>query len=225
MKWLVPVCFLAGPALALWSHFTNYWLGYSETETALLWCDPFVDLFSGAIVFLFILGVFFVALGKKTWRLPATLAVFAFWPLAFLTLWLLPAGGIATVHGLHDRILHDYKLDDLRRFAHEVDDAHLLTSGFINHGDINSLPLDQQAAFHRLHEHFPFMNWLRNGIALTGPSLINYQDPGVVNFEWGGALSGHWGCSIRLDGKCSDPSPGAYFYVQRASDDIYFYFE
>lgn len=229
MKIACIFCLILAIVLVVLNHSAEYWLGYSESQRALLAADPIIGLMleSALFLILFILALSTIFLKKHRLWLLSTVAIF--WPLVILTVMLtrhvLEPGGSLIMRGLHDRVMHDYTLADLRHFAKDVNEAGLIKIDWINHGDVSAMGDAQKKTFAQLRKKYPFMIWMDDGRILHGPSLLNYGQEGVVDFEWGGALTGHWGCSISIDGSKNDPSLLNPAFVIRVSDDIYFFFD
>jgi energy-coupling factor transporter transmembrane protein EcfT len=234
MKTASIACLVLASLLVVLNHLANYWLGYSETIRAEFAADPVIGLFSmESAPFLILIILAIITLFLKKHRVWLLAVLISFWPLViligFLTLTFCGTGPSLILRGLHDRIMHDYTLDDLRHFASDVDQAGILKSGqgYVDHGDISSLNLtyEQKEAFAQLRKKYPFMHWMDEGRFLHGPSILNYEEKGVVDFEWGGALSGHWGCSISTNGTKNASHPDSQAVILRLSDDIYLYFD
>jgi hypothetical protein len=181
------------------------------------------------MLFLFLIVLVIVALFLKKHRVWLLAGLISFWPLViligFLTQTFCGTAPSLVLRGLHDRIMHDYTLDDLRHFASDVDQAGILKSGWVNHGDISYLTPQQKEAFEQLRKKYSFMHWMDDGRILTGPSILNYGEKGDVAFEWGGALPGHWGCSISINGSKNEPYPDSQAVILRLSDDIYLFYD
>jgi len=228
MKTASIACLVLGSLLVVLNHLANYWSGYSETSGALFVADPVFGLgFMESILFLILIILFIVTLCLKKHRVWVLIGLIIFWPVSvltgFLTVTFCGSGASLVLRGLHDRIMHDYTLDDLRHFARDVNQAGILKSGWVNHGDISSLTPQQKDAFDQLRREYPFMHWMDDGRMSHGPSILNYGEKDVVDFEWGGALPGHWGCSISVNGSKNEPQPDPQIITLRLSDDIYLF--
>jgi hypothetical protein len=148
------------------------------------------------------------------WATGAILGVAALFGLRSIV----PAPDNLAIRGLRDRIMRDYTLEDLRRFARDIDkQVHdvSLVDGFVN-----ELPADQAATIKALRVKYPFMYWTKEGQFTFGPSI--FENDGVVDMDWGGALPGHWGVSISAHGEKNTPAPAHMPFIP-VSDDIYFY--
>jgi len=172
--------------LVVLNHLASYWLGYSETPRALLIADPVFGLgFMESILFLILVILFIVTLFLKKHRVWVLIGLIIFWPVVvltgFLTVTFCASGASLVLRGLHDRIIHDYTLDDLRHFAKDVDQAGILKSGWVNHGDISDLTPQQKDAFAQLKKRYSFMRWMDDGRFLHGPSILG--EKGIVCFE------------------------------------------
>jgi len=231
MKTSSIVCLALAGFLVVFNHLSNYWLGYSESKMAFAATDPILGLLVeiGLFACLFCLVMFSLSRKPRSW-LPLG-SLFAFWPIVILTFVLtktcfgLPGSLIA--HGLRDRVMHDYTLEDLRHFARDVSQGISFKSstGFgkwINHGDTSELTETEKRLYAQLKEKYSFLHWMDNEKGSGGPSILNQGDDGIVNFEWGGPL-GHWGCSVSINGAKNEPVPDPDTTIFRVSDDIYFY--
>ena len=156
MKTISILCLAFASLLVVLNHAAEYWLGYSESSQALLASGP-IFIF-GAESILFLVFVFlalstYLTNKHRAWCLSM---VVIFWPLVILTFVLLQiflgSTGALIVRGLHDRVMHDYTLNDLRQFAKDVDQARLIKVGWINHGDLSYLTDDQKAVFYILQK-------------------------------------------------------------------------
>jgi len=233
MKTASIACLVLAGLLEVLNHWANYWFGYSETMRADLAADPILGFIAKSIPFLILIVLFIVALFLKKHRVWLLAGLISFWPLVtltgFLTQTFCGTAPSLVLRGLHDRLVHDYTLDDLRHFASDVDQSGILKSGqgYVDHGDISSLNLtyQQKEAFEQLRKKYPFMHWMDDGRITHGPSILNYGEKGVVDFEWGGALQGHWGCSISTNGSRNEPHPDPQVIILRLSDDIYLYYD
>ena len=204
--------------LASWA--SNYWFGYAESFEVGLVSDPILLLLTEFLLFA-ALAIWIIArlVKRKPCRVHLiTLA--AFWPVLIALFRLLPPAPVLIVHGLRDRILHDYTLADLRAFGHDAEQAGLV--GMLD-GGTRDFTEEQHQAFDRLKTHYRFLTWFspngRDGVASI------YTNGGTLYIDWGGALIGHHGFSINTDGYRNDPAPNRDVYDLRASDDIYFFFE
>ena len=164
----------------------------------------------------------------KRHRLILIIVVVLFWPLVILSFKC--SNSIFGTHpslvlsSLRDRIAHDFTLDELRHFAHDVNQSGIISKDWINHGEISGLTNEQKNTFAQIKNKYSFMHWMDDGGICHGPSILNYGKQGVVDFEWGGALPGHWGCSISIDGTKNDSNLGPDSTVLHLSDDIYLYY-
>ena len=232
MKIASIACLVLASLLVVLNHLANYWLGYSETPRADFAADPVFGLFIMEFpLFLILIILAIITLFLKKHRLWLLAVLISFWPLViligFLTQTFCSTESSLILRGLHDRIMHDYTLDDLRHFASDVDQSGILKSGqgygYVNHGEFSHLTPQQREAFEQLRKKYPFMRWMDDGRIMHGPSI--YGEKGVVDFEWGGALSGHRGCSISINGSKNEPYLDPQVVTLRLSDDIYLYFD
>ena len=225
MKTACIACLVLGSLLVVLNHLANYWCGYSETLGALDAVDPILGLLAESVLFVILIILFIVTLFLKRHRVWLLIGLVIFWPVVILTGFVTQTfcgtSSSLVLRGLHDRITHDYTLDDLRHFAKDVDQAGILKSGWVNHGDISDLTPQQKDAFAQLKKRYSFMRWMDDGRFLHGPSILG--EKGIVCFEWGGALPGHWGCSISVNGSKNEPQPDPQIVTLRLSDDIYLY--
>lgn len=214
----------------MFNHLASYWWGYSETPRALLAADPILELLAEAVLFLVLFSLFIVALVLKRCRRWMLIGLIIFFPFTYLTGFLTET--ICGTHphlvlqGLHDRITHDYTLDDLRHFARDMDQTGILKSGVIDHGDVSGLTSQQKEAFEQLGKKYLFMHWMDDGRYYNGPSLSEEGD--VIDVFWGGALPGHWGFSISINESKNEPPPNnsrtGIDETMRLGDDIYLYY-
>ena len=221
MKKTSVVCLILASLLVIFNHAANYWLGYSETEVAFLAIDPIIGLFLEFAIFAYLFFVVILSLFVKPRSRWPLYSLVAFWPSVILTWYCLGLPGPLIARGLRDRVVHDYTLDDLRRFAREVDQAGLLKHGdWIKYGGSLELTGQQKEAFARINKNYTFMHMGEEA------RLVNFGEDNIVSFIWGGALPGHWGCVISLDGSnnhAHDDS-SADTKILRVSDDIYFFY-
>jgi hypothetical protein len=229
MKIITIVWLVLATLLVVLNHAGNYWLGYSETPTALAVTNRFFGLLMEIALFLlFVIPALWTELARKQ-RLWSYVGLLGFWPLVILTFYLVqtfakPAGELIA-QGLRDRVMRDVTLDELRHFAKEVNDAGFLkVEDLVNPLDISPLTSQQRDGFAKLGAKYPFMHWLDDGDQLRGPSLLNCGQDDVVEFEWAVKNRGHWGCSISIDGAKSETIPFPDAKILRVSDDIYFYY-
>jgi len=229
MKIITIVWLVLASLLVVLNHVGNYWLGYSESPTALAVTNRFFGLLAEIVLFLlFIIPALWTELTGKQ-RFWSYVGLLGFWPLVILTFYLVqalakPAGDLIA-QGLRDRVTRDVPLDDLRHFAKEVNDAGFLKEeDLVNPLDISPLTKQQKDLFAGLVAKYPFMHWLDDGQQLRGPSLLNCGHDEVVDFEWTVENRGHWGCSISIDGAKNEINSFPDAIILRASDDIYFYY-
>lgn len=229
MKIITIVWLVLAILLVVLNHAGNYWLGYSETPTALAVTNRFFGLLVEIALFLlFIIPALWTELTGRQ-RLWSYAGLLGFWPLVILTFYLLqalanPAGDLIA-HGLRDRVLRDVSPDQLRHFAKEVKEGEFLKDAdLLNALDTSGLTARQQTLFAQMQAKYPFMHWLDDGDQLRGPSLLNCGQDDVVEFEWAVKNRGRWGCSISIDGAKNETIPFPNATILRVSDDIYFYY-
>ena len=229
MKVISIVSLVLAALLVIGNRAAHYWLGYSEIPAAFALSDRFFGVMAEfALFMLLIIPALWTEFAKKG-RLWSYVGLLGFWPVVIVTFLLIrvatPSGGELTMRGLRDRIMHDYTLDDLRRFAREVDEAGLLKDeDLVNQADTSGFTPQLRYALTQLAEKYSFMRWLEDDEQWFGPSLLNHAQDGVVDFEWGGGNRGHWGCSISINGSKNEPVSGPPAKILRVSDDIYFFF-
>lgn len=210
-------------------HAAFYGLGYFETPAFFAFTDRFFAVMTEfALFLLFLIPAAISDLAKKG-RLWSVIGLAGFWPVVIVTFLIVgrvaPARDDLVVRGLRDRVMRDFKPEELHRFARDVDASGLLVDqDLVNEGDTSGFTAAQRTALQRLDKAYAFMHWLNDGDQWHGPSITNYAQPGVVDFEWGGGQRGRWGCSVSIDGKRNDPPPDPPANILRVSDDIYFYF-
>lgn len=126
---------------------------------------------------------------------------------------MLPTPARVTLYGLQSRVLKEYSVTGLRRFA---DEASLLHP-FASSGQNLLFKVDWQGTD---IEKYSFMN--RGG----GPSFISI-DAGCVKVVWGGGLSGHWGFTV---GRENEPPPvdvvaeGSIEYLSEDHNGLVFFY-
>ncbi len=213
MKITAALCLALQIALIGMEYIVSYCQGFYEKPNHLflllpLWVAPFYFL-----IFLTLGSLAMFSLGRNLHRFWVTSAFLTFFVILIVTNLILPAPGNMLAYGLRNRVMRDYTLDDLRKFAHDADQAGLLKESAP--GSITP-PAE---ALTQLEIKYPFIrskdNW--------GPRLMNFGDEDVVNFVWGGALTGHWGCSIGIDGRKNEPDQVGHGLALPVSEDIYFF--
>jgi len=201
---------------------TFFWLGYSETLAAIYATNPLWFLGCGMILFFVLLAQMIRSLMRTRYRLWMKTAIIGFFAFFLIPLGLRPAHGLLLAWGIKHRIMQDYSLDDLRRFARDINDA--LQDKDYDHGyycykgSFMFLPIEQQPVYDQFRQKYPFLKW--NGDGSPGPSVYHHGD--ALSVYWAGRYV-EWGFSVGLDGGDNVPPDGVYYV--RASDDIYFYME
>jgi hypothetical protein len=107
-------------------------------------------------------------------------------------------------YGLRDRLAHDLSLDELRRFAREIDQ--MSPSG--NNKSFTKMDLANTG----LKKTYPFLSWSE------GASV--QETDGVADVRWGGFV-GHWGFSVAINGERLHLPSGPDSKALRISDDIF----
>jgi hypothetical protein len=229
MKTSSIVCLVLAGLLVILNHAANYWLGYSESSQAGLASDPILGLLMECSIFGYLLFLVIISVFRKPRGRWPLYSLIVFWPLVVLIEFSIGRPGPLIVHGLRDRVMHDYSLDDLRQFARDVNQGISFKGNppfgkWINHGDTSELTESEKIVYTRLRQKYPFTHWMAGPQGRAGPSIASPED-GVVVFEWGGALPGHWGCSISTKGANNeDGSDVPDTTILHVSDDIYFFY-
>jgi len=123
------------------------------------------------------------------------------------------------IYGLRDRIMKDYGIESLRRFARDVDKLppNLKYTEFLP----NKIYRAEDVANTKLTDTYPFLKWYESA-DLKAPNFLSEWD-GIVGVSWGGRP--HWGFYVSVNGKAENPPQGLDAKVLRVSDDIYFVME
>ena len=210
-------CLLLLAVLLIHNHHALYWIGYLETSRAFAERDPLIGLLCASALFLVLLVLLLISLIRKKERIWILFVILLYWPIFFLAFKFPSFSDPGEVYGLRDRILKEYNLDDLRHFAHDYTQTAVGLSVIDGSVDIRFTP-EQTAAFDKLKEKYPFLNW-----GISKPSI--FQKNGTTNLDWQGPLNGHWGFSVTLNGRKNNPPNDPEFTILPASNDIYFYYE
>ena len=206
-------------ALALYSIATYfqdiYLVGYKETLDSYrsIDFDGFLEVKIG--IFILLLGVFifsFLLKGQRLWMLCALLLYFPFYSASW---WALSKTMPKVVDGLHDRILKEYSIDDLRRLAK---DSGVMIPG-VRTENASLVPLSPQelAAVEQLKQKYPFLQWM------GGAGLQNSGSETQVHWKAG---SFYWGISIDTGGRYNQDGwrgRDPMVHTIHISDDIYLY--
>ena len=120
------------------------------------------------------------------------------------------------LYGLRDRIMKDYGIEALRRFARDVDK--LPSNSKYSKSLPNKMYRAEDIANTKLTETYPFLMSYESG-GTRGPNFVNESD-GIVGVLWGERPL--WGFYVSVKGKAENPPEGLDAKVLRVSDDIYF---
>lgn len=202
----------------LMRYVLSYRLGYYEKSYSALAYQDLLAFF-GFIAFVYISIIWIISLFWKKHRLWTTGTMIGLLVLVGLGQ-LMPHSNDIIVYGLRDRLMHEQNLEDLRRFAQEIDRISRPRDNIS--GDTKSF-MSEDLAKTGLKEKYPFLQWVK-GPVFNGPSYVDERDS-VVAVRWGGALSGHWGFNIAVNGGKLDLPTEPYTKVLPLSDDIFVIYE
>ncbi len=198
-------------------YIACYLLGYYEKPIFGMW--PIFGVLIQITVFSLLFCAWLICLAQKKSRLFATLLIFSAFSLYFLKHTVLKiAPGEMIVYGLRDRIMRNYSIGDLRRFALDIDKIPGQPISFDRGLNGKELLLDDLYKL-GLNKKYPFLDWMNR------PTHI-YEKMGIIEVQWGGALMGYWAFNICLDGRRVDPGLSTMEVIRylRVSDDIIFVF-
>jgi len=210
---VLPIIFL------MTEYVLNYWYGYYEESLSPISRSMMLELTEFILLLVLLLPALLIAwiisLFRKKHRLWTTAMLAGLLALIGFQLIVLHPSKLI-IYGMRNRMMRDYSLDDLRRFARDIDqlprppnDHYGSTKGFTME-DLDKTELKVK---------YPFLSWGK-GPGFEGPSFITESD-GLVNVRWGGALAGHWGFSVVVNGGKANPSL-LDAKILRVSDDIFF---
>ena len=200
------------------SSFAQYafawWQGYFEQSYKPLVHAFFISI--GGLCFLFLLfSIWIYSLIVRRKRLEIT----GFLALALLLEFgrssLIPAPFTMIAKGLHQRLIHDNAIENLRSFAQEFNQLS-------NTENKDSFSTEELAKL-KWSKEYPFLSWVKQK-TIKGPTYVNKTDQ-IVSVRWGGALPGHWGFSIHLGGKELENSTAHDAYELRLARDILVIYE
>jgi hypothetical protein len=216
-KIISTTCLVFLVAILVVNYSANYSMGFEESSFSIL-ADPVMMGIPWLLIATFLILTWVSSLIRRKcywWTTAMATGLVVLMAIEHFA----PGARGLIVYGLRDRVMQDYGLDGLRRFARDVNQNGLLRDGGgVSHGDISQLSDSEKTAYEELEQKYTFLHWMSGST-----SILNYQDNNVVNFEWGGALSGHWGCSITIDGQKNESEIESGSMIVPVSDDIYFY--
>lgn len=215
MKILSSLCLLLAVACQAAGYYGMYsmgWLGSAWRYLNFFTLDPVLFLAVVALV-----GICLVSLFQRNQTVWSAAMLGGFVASMCVQLYVLPHPVRLVIYGLRNHVMQECSLDELRRFAREI---HRDIPGVtVAHGAASYLAENQAAAYRKLQETYPFLNWdLDPG---DGPSV--YERGDRINVDWGGPAAGHWGFSVTFDGEKNESDKGPHAEILRMSDDIYFY--
>jgi hypothetical protein len=197
---LAIVCRMARYALC-------YWCGYYQKSWAPIGWQEILALL-GFVFFLVLLILWLVSLFQRKQRAWTT-AMLAGLLVLMAIKYVMPSPHDLILKGMNDGMLRNYKIDDMRRFAHDFDqlprlpDTLEIYKQFYWNEDLNKT---------NLKEKYPFL--------ATCEACMKWDNR--VHVDWGG-FENHWGFTVAVDGKRIDPQhlePDNK--IIRVSDDIFF---
>jgi len=181
----------------------SYWIGYYEGSYSPLAYRDVLMPFVGIIASILIAMVWFLSLIWKKHRLWTTGMIIGFIVLIGLER-LAPYPRDMIAYGLRDRLTHDQSLDELRRFARELEK--MPPSGN------NKSFTKEDLANTDLRKTYPFLSWSEGASA--------QETDGVAEVRWGGFI-GHWGFNVAINGAKLDLPSSPNSKALRISNDIF----
>jgi hypothetical protein len=215
MKILSSLCL----AVAIACQAAGYYGMYSMGRLGSAWVylnfftlDPILFLAVVALV-----GICLVSLFRRSDTVWSAAMLCGFIASMGLQLYVLPHPRSLVIYGLRNHVMQVCAPDDLRHFARDI---HRDIPGItLSNGAADSLSENQAAAYRKLRETYPFLQW---DLGPTGGPTI-YERGDAINIDWGGPAVGHWGFSVTFDGAKNGSDKGPRAEILRVSDDIYFY--
>lgn len=200
--------------VCLMSRYTLcYWCGYYQKSFAPIFLQEFLAFFGLVLIFISFVTwiVSLIQKQQRVWTTALLAGLFALWGLKYILPW--PHDLI--LYGLRDGMLRNYKLDDMRHFAHDFDKLPILSK--------NSIPgLADKLYWNRLKDDDLPKTGLKEKYKFLSECEDVVEWTNIVCVEYGG-FENHWMFSIAVDGKRIDPPHlDSRNTIIRVSDDIYF---
>lgn len=183
-------------------YWTIYRIGLDGDSTAFRYLDDEYIVVQFGIFLLLLAFLLFSLLlkGQKLWMLFLVLLYFPFFN---TTSWTLSRCMPHIVDGLHERILKESSVDELRRFAKECDQKIPDTSQM--RADMSQYTPEQEKALDDMKRRYPFLNW-KQGLKIQNVQFVEFKNGIRIPKGFGETLldysdgSFYWSISIQSDG-------------------------